>query len=224
MLPERLTWIDETNRGQYYFLDPEDRCLFFSDFFSKRGWSAGYTNQLIKNYKRTPGEIAASGKAAALQYYKNKAIADVAAALRKVLSRAAVESRTFVPIPSSKVMHDPDHCDRLERTLDAAFSGYAADIRPMLRQTTSTQADHLSGGGRQRYQELLDITELDPVLATTPPRPEIVLFDDVLTSGKHFKVAKTRLHEHYPGHPIIGLFIARSVHASPFEHFDAEDF
>lgn len=224
MLPDRLTWIDETNRGQYHFLDPGDRCLFFSDFFGGQGWSAGYTNQLIKNYKRTPSEIAASPKPGAFHYYKDRAIAQVAAALRRVLSQAAVEASTFVPVPSSKVVGDPDCCDRLQRTLREAFLGYAADIRPMLRQTRSTQADHLSGGGRRRYQELLDITELDPVFLTTPPRAEIVLFDDVLTSGKHFKVAKTRVLQWRPGHPVLGLFIARSVHAHPFGHFDAEDF
>jgi hypothetical protein len=40
---------------------------------------AGDTNQLIKNYKRSADEIAASAKASQLQYYKNKAVGSAAA-------------------------------------------------------------------------------------------------------------------------------------------------
>ena len=213
MLPERLTWVDETNRDQHHFLEVADRCLFFGDFFGGRDWSAGHTNQLIRNYKRTPQEIAASIRARQLQYYKDQAVGEVAAALRKAFSAAAVEARTFVPIPTSKVRGDPDYCDRLERTLRLAFQGYNADLRPILRQTVSTEADHRSGRDRKSYQELLDITAVDAALSDPEPRAEIVLFDDVLTSGKHFRVAKTRILEVWPGRPILGMFIARCVHA-----------
>lgn len=220
MLPERLTWIDETNRDQYHFLEGVDRCLFFGDFFAGRGWSGGFTNQLIKNYKRTPGEIAASAKAKELLYYKNGAVTEVAAALRRVFSPVSVAERTFVPIPPSKAPGDPEYCDRLERTLAEAFRGYGADVRPLLRQTRSTGADHRSGGNRLGYEELLALTEVDRQQLDRPLRREVVLFDDVLTSGKHFKVAKTRLLELFPGMPILGIFVARCIHADPFAAFD----
>jgi hypothetical protein len=223
LLPDRLTWIDETSRGEHHFLEVGDRCLFFGDFFGHKGWSAGYTNQLIKNYKRTPSEIAASSKSKQLQYYKDQAIAQIAAALRKVVNQASVECRTFVPIPSSKIPGHPDYCDRLERTLRQAFYGYALDIRPLLRQTASTEADHRSGGARSTYDELLDITEVVPAQLAQPLRAEVVLFDDVLTSGKHYKVAKTRLHEVRPTQAILGVFVARCIHANPFDEFEDLD-
>lgn len=43
--------------------------------------------------------------------------------------------------------------------------------------------------------------------------------DDVLTSGKHFKVARTRIQKIFPGKPILGIFVARCIHANPFGQF-----
>jgi hypothetical protein len=212
LLPERLTWVDETNRDQHYYLDAADRCLFLGDFLGGRDWSAGYTNQLIRNYKRTPQEIAGSTSAKRLQFYKDQAVNEVATALRNAFSEAAVEARTFVPIPTSKVRGDPGYCDRLERTLRLAFQGYDADLRLLLRQSVNTEPDHRSGRDRCSYQKLLDITSVDVALSGAAPRSEVVLFDDILTSGKHFKVAQTRVLEVWPDRPILGLFIARCIH------------
>jgi orotate phosphoribosyltransferase len=45
------------------------------------------------------------------------------------------------------------------------------------------------------------------------PAPEkIVVFDDVLTGGSHFKAMKIVLRQRYPEVDIIGLFLARSIH------------
>lgn len=71
------------------------------------------------------------------------------------------------------------------------------------------------------YEDLLTITELDKSQLSSPLRAEIVLFDDVLTSGKHYKVAKTRIRELFPDDPLLGVFVARSIHPSPFEDLDA---
>ncbi|MGH8226316.1 MAG: hypothetical protein ACREU3_00205 [Steroidobacteraceae bacterium] len=212
MLPDRLTKIDETTRDQHHFLDPDDHCYFFGDFHSRQGFRFGETNQLIANYKRRPMAIRASPKARELHYYKEQAIRDVAAALRTAISGRTLAETTFVPIATSRVRTHPDYCDRLERTLRAAF-GDALDLRCLLRQTVSTEADHLRDL-RSSYDALLEITELDRAQLTTPVRDRIILFDDVLTSGKHYKVAKTRLLEALPGHAIVAIFIARAIHPS----------
>ena len=161
MLPDRLTRIDETSRDQHHFLTADDRCFFFGDFYAGKGYSGGSTNQLITNFKRTPSEINASPKARQFLHYKNAAIGEVAAALRKVFAPAHVEPRTFVPLPSSKASDHPDYCDRLLRSLTSAFSGYNADIRPLLRQIQSVDADHRSGRNRIGFDDLLSITEID---------------------------------------------------------------
>jgi predicted amidophosphoribosyltransferase len=42
-------------------------------------------------------------------------------------------------------------------------------------------------------------------------RERIALFDDVLTSGKHYKCCERRLHEALPATPIHGVFLLRRV-------------
>jgi predicted amidophosphoribosyltransferase len=42
------------------------------------------------------------------------------------------------------------------------------------------------------------------------PAPQVIgLFDDVLTTGAHYRAASNVLHGAFPGVRIIGLFIAR---------------
>jgi len=98
------------------------------------------------------------------------------------------------------------------RTLAKAFGGYDADVRPMLRQSTSTEADH-HAGSRLTSDALHALIELDEsALRARPPRQTIVLFDDVLTTGKHFKCCARRLREVVPATvPIVGVFIARRI-------------
>lgn len=222
MLPDRLTGIDETSRSSHYYLAEDDRCLYFGEFHVGKGWSGGPTNQLIHNYKRTPREIAESANGSKYQYYKDQAIREIAAGLRHQFRREDVEENyTFVPIPTSKSSSDPEYCDRLERTLREAFSSYGgADIRQLLKVAHSTGADHRSMGDRIRYDDLLAITEIDPLHLRQPVRPTIVLFDDVLTSGKHYRVAKTRILEALPNQQLIAVFVARALHRNPFDEFE----
>jgi hypothetical protein len=212
-LPGRLSVIDAGVRGEYSFLTGEDRCLFFGEFRAGTGWSGGSTNDLIADFKRTRSQLASLALGQRLRRHRERAIAAISTNLRRQFSRDEIEARcTFVPIPTSKRSEDPDYCDRLERTLRCAFDGDGADIRLLLRQTVSTLADHHSGAERIDYERLLQITTLDPRYLVTPLRPVVVLFDDVLTTGKHYKVAKTRIRETFPKQQIVGIFVARCVH------------
>lgn len=215
-LPERLTWIDDANRSDHSFLRKEDRCAFFGELQASTGWGGGATNQLIANFKRSPAQIGHESGGERLRRHRERAINEVATGLRNQFTREEVELRcTFVPIPTSKLPDHPEYCDRLERSLRLAFAGYRADIRPLLRLTANTRADHLSADERLRYQHLLAMTMVDPRQLGGEPRPVVVLFDDVLTSGKHYKVAKTRIREVFPDHGILGIFVARRALGSP---------
>jgi len=39
----------------------------------------------------------------------------------------------------------------------------------------------------------------------------IAVVDDVLNSGKHFKVAQDLVSQRFPGVPVIGIFLARCI-------------
>jgi hypoxanthine-guanine phosphoribosyltransferase len=76
-----------------------------------------------------------------------------------------------------------------------------------LRLKHSTPADHESAE-RLSFDELLGITELEESFDSAP-RQLIVIVDDVLNSGKHFKVAQSLIQDRYPRAEIRGVFLAR---------------
>jgi predicted amidophosphoribosyltransferase len=153
--------------------------------------------------------------------YKEHAIETVATGLRKAMTQENAERMTWVPMPPSKVLGHPDHDDRLTRIMAKAFNDYDADIRPLLRQTSSTEADH-NAASRLTPDALYALTEVDrSVLNACPVRQVIVLFDDVLTTRKHFKCCERRLRETVATDvPIIGVFIARRILPDTAAEFD----
>jgi hypothetical protein len=215
--PDRVTWIDETNRDVHYFLKEGDRCLFFGEYFAEKGWEGGETNQLIHNLKIEPTVAIKNPHRGA---HKERAIRTVAAGVRKVIERSSAEQNTWVPIPSSKIKGHPDCDDRMLRALKLAFAGYDVDIRTLLHQTESTEADHIRNE-RLSPEELLALLQIDQEsLASKPLKLQIVLFDDVLTTGKHFKCCESKLREFIPTETrIMGLFVARRLLPNPFDGF-----
>jgi hypothetical protein len=219
-LPKRLTGIDETNRDQHAFLQDGDRCLFFGEYFAGKGYQGGGTNQLMFNFKTLPS-IARENLAR--RNYKESAIATVATGLRDVLGRDQIERLTFVPVPPSKTPGHADYDDRLIRALTMACAGYNSDVRLLLHRLSSTESDHKTGD-RLTPEALHSLLELDfTAIAARPLREAIVLFDDVITTGKSFKCCERRLREAIPAAvPIIGLFVARRILRNSFDNF--EDF
>jgi len=104
----------------------------------------------------------------------------------------------------------------LVRVLQRAFAGSTVDIRPLLTQSCSTTADHETSE-RQRFEELLAVTRVDEAIVGAGVRPQIMVFDDVLNSRKHFKVAQQLLLQRFPGTSIIGVFLARCLPDPPLE-------
>jgi predicted amidophosphoribosyltransferase len=207
--PDRLKWIDEASRPEHWALGRDDHCLFFGEYFPGGGWRAGATNDLVLDFKRTPASIRASPHPAALRYFKRRAIESVADALRRGFGRAAVESLlTFVPVPTSMPRGDADYCDRLTVALRRAFAGWDADVRPLLRVRAAVAPDHVRGRRLSR-RELMRIMEVDGPQLDRPLRPVVVLFDDVLTSGKHLSVAKACIEARVPEQTVIAVCVAR---------------
>ncbi len=219
MLPDRLTRIDETNRADHPFLDETDHCFFFGEYFARQGYQGGGTNQLIFNFKCKPSIVAAKPDRGR---WKEIAVQEIAAGLCRVIGQQNAERWTWVPIPPSKAVSHIDYDDRLMRTLAVAFRDYDADVRMLLRQSESTKADHESSD-RLTPEALYKVLELDrAVMSERPLRRSIVLFDDLLTTGKHFKCCERRLREEIPASvPIIGIFVARRILPDPA--VDSED-
>lgn len=218
MLPDRLTLIDDTNRGDHPYLESGDRCFYFGEYFAGKSYKGGPTNQLVFNLKCKPTIAAANtGRA----HYKDQAIQTVGMGMRRVISRPNAERYTWVPIPPSKAIGDPDYDDRMLRALRFAFEGYNADIRPLVRQSASTTADHEQEQRltRDALRALLAVDMAN--LQAAPLRDGIILVDDVLNSGKHFKESEYQLRRAIPADvAIAGIFVARCIHQNPLDDFE----
>jgi hypothetical protein len=206
-IPQKLLRIDESTVGQHFSLRDGDPCYYIWEYTAGKGYDFSPTNQLISNLKIKPSWIEKSPKR---DYYKQRAIEHAAAGLLHFLPRAYVEQRaTFVPVPGSKAVGDPDYDPRMLRVLQRAFQDWSADVRPMLELTHSIPADHETAD-RISYDELLEISRLnDP--SGKPLRPIVIVVDDVLNSGKHFKVAQTLISAQAPTAEIRGLFVTRCI-------------
>jgi hypothetical protein len=208
VVPAALTRLDEASRADHIYLCASDRCAFLAQYCSGSGGDSGNgsCHQLIRNFKCEPARARSDPRRGR---YKQRAIATLSSWLRHAVPRRVAESCTWVPIPPSQQAEDPDFDDRLVHTLQLAFEGYDVDVRRLLYQTRSTPRDH-TGRARLSEQALFDILRVDKdQLMLQAIRARVVLFDDVLTSGKHFKCCERRLREILPDAPLAGLFLMR---------------
>jgi hypothetical protein len=214
LIPQRLLQIDETTVGEHFSLAASDFCYYVWEYTAGRRYDFSQTNQLIGNLKIKPTQIGGNPRR---ERHKQQAISHSATALRNLIQRTWVEQHgTFVPMPTSKIPGHRDYDDRIHRLLRTAFAGFDADIRPILEQTASTAADHESSE-RLAHAALRELTRINQACAVAPPRSSIAVVDDVLNSGKHFKVAQELLSQRFPGVPVIGIFVARCVRSTDSE-------
>lgn len=139
--------------------------------------------------------------------YKHAAISAAAKAFLAVLNKEAMDQYTFVPIPPSKARNDPGYDDRMTQILRQIRPSQRLDVRELIIQETSTVASHVSAV-RQSPDQIEALYRLDQELVPPNPRAFVVV-DDMLTTGAHFKAAKSVLAQRFPGKAIFGLFVAR---------------
>lgn len=203
-----LRWLEPAAYADHLLLEHSDRCGFLAEYRPGRDAAACALSHLMWHFKCRPSVALADPRLACL---KQRALEQLALWLRRATPREWVESWTWVPIPPSRRLGDPDFDDRLTQTLAHAFAGYALDQRRLLQQTVTTAADHRS---HRRLSEdaLYRLLQLDlEALKHAPLREGMVLFDDVLTSGKHFRCCVRRVREHLPDIPVRGVFLMRRL-------------
>jgi hypothetical protein len=201
-----LKRIESKDRQQHAFIEPSDECWVIAEY--RPGSSSDEVNRLILNWKCSPAITRLNPRS---RRAKEAAIRTVASILRGCCDRPWAEDATWCPIPSSSAIDSASYDDRLWRTVRRAFEGYDLDIRMLLRQIVSTRADH-TAIRRLSIDRLYNLLSIDvDALKERPLRRRIILFDDLLTSGKHFKCCQRRLHEAAQEVPVCGLFFAHRI-------------
>ena len=205
--------IDDSNRGDHYYLTPEHECFFFYEFTA--GKLAGHSpgNHLIRNLKKL-----VSRKHLPDYKYKNQAILDSIQLLNGAfITGASLLANAIVcPIPPSKALNDPEYDDRMTQIAIGACQGTNGICHELVKQTQSYgSAHHQQDGGRPKPHDLEAIYKVGNILA----KPIVILVDDVLTTGSHFVAARNVILKAYPDTRVIGFFIARRALPDPADEF-----
>lgn len=93
---------------------------------------------------------------------------------------------TLIPIPPSKCKTDELYDDRMMKALKIATKDLeGVYVRDMIELTTNRQSSHSTAQPRMNPNELLEVLHLNdnPRIETT----DIILVDDVITTGSQFK-------------------------------------
>ncbi len=184
-----------TNLTDHSALSPDDKCYFLFEYDEG--------SALINNLKK---KIDRKNKPE--WPYKEWTIQQIAAELATALPDIIdFPTTTFLPIPPSKTRDNPLYDDRLLQVLRLACPA-DADIRESITCREDHAAAHESEYDRPTVHELLNNYIWIPT--AQPLRPNIVLFDDVITSGTHFTACKRFLLQHHPAAHTTGIFIARA--------------
>lgn len=206
----RLTQIDDLTRGDHYYLEAADECYCLGEYTARGGFACSATNQLVLNLKKSPDR-----RNRPEWHYKSLAIEQVAREFRDSIdSNWLAGGGTFVPVPPSKAKDDPLYDDRMLQVLRAMMNGVNGDIRELVLQKKSIAAAHESDD-RPTQAQLANNYKIVKRLRRPAPHA-IVIVDDVLTTGAHFKAMQMVLAEHFPAARIIGLFVARRLPQSDF--------
>jgi len=214
----RLLAIDDSNRGDHYYLTPDDSCFFLHEFTARKGYGHSPANQFIFNFKKSPLK-----QNEGHYHYKRQAIEQAIRTYRQLFDQAPniYREATFTPIPSSRLPGDPAYDDRMWQVVQGVCAGKGADARELIVQTQAYEAAHLQGpeGSRIKPDELRAIYRLNP----PPPKSTVVVFDDVLSAGSHFRAVKSTILAAYPGTTVYGMFLARRVLPDTSDDFDVLD-
>ncbi|MCY3878925.1 MAG: hypothetical protein OXF74_07075 [Rhodobacteraceae bacterium] len=208
--PERFTKIDDLTRSDHYYLNADDVCLFLGEYTAQMGFAHSATNQLIINFKK-PMDCRGRPE----WRYKKQNIVKAAQALYRAFGKADLQAYTFVPVPPSKARTDPMYDNRLTVMLKMVSEfvhqhrGGHLDVREMVIQTQSTGAVHDSDI-RPEPEELADLYEIQHKMLADA-KDNIVICDDVLTTGCHFGAMEMVILEALPEANIRGMFLARRV-------------
>lgn len=196
----RFRLIDEHTRQDHYFLEPDDQVMYLFEYTIRAGFNHSATNDLIQNLKKPMDR-----KGRPEWPHKARAVRN---AIRNVeLAGPFTLPTTVVPMPPSKSSSDPLFDPRISQI--AAGVSYFQDVRPLIVQDESTTATH-EGGARHNPQEWAGLRRIDESVANPVPE-RIAVLDDIITTGAQFKGAKLMLQARYPGVPVFGLFLARSI-------------
>jgi hypothetical protein len=211
----RLLKIDELVRDMHAHLREGDECYYFKEFTSEQGPKYSPGNSFVYNFKKSLDK-----KGQPDWQYKALAIRQLGELYCESFPHVLnIEECIIIPIPPSKIKSHPLYDDRLIQTLKIFANKFPeADIREILSFRDNLRASH-EGPPRPSPDEIFQNLVIDESLCQQK-KAKIVLVDDVITAGAHFKACKAKILEYFPDAEVMGIFIARRILPPPSADFD----
>jgi len=196
--------IDQISLTTIRHLRADDVCIYAKDYISGAGFQGGVVNSDILNFKKT--------KDVSGQHYRTQAIHKFALEASELFDCDKGKKYTVTAIPSSKAKTDPLYDDRFEDFFSQLknFCPCIDIVWPVSLRETIKSAHH---GGTREPNEIRKNYVYEGFLEEAPEF--IIVFDDVLTSGAHFRACKDfLLASGYTG-KIYGVFWAKAHVGGP---------
>jgi hypothetical protein len=198
-----LLQIDELVFDQHPYLEPSDLCFYLKEYTAYAGFSHSYANDLIFNFKKS------MDKRGTLEWkWKAWAIGQITQLL--VESHPEVTDLShiiFVPIPPSKVKTDDLYDDRIVQVTAAFCTARNGDFREILSIKENIEPSH-EAIQRPKPSEIEANLILDMDMCVVQ-KEFIILVDDMITTGAHFKACQNKLKAVFQNAMIKGMFITR---------------
>jgi len=177
------------------FIGTDDLCYYFLEKEAE-GFDHSKANNLVYNFKKPVDR-----KGRHDWKYKVRAIHLFT---KMLCSIKYPKNTTIIPAPTSKPRHHAQWDSRIDDAVDGIRRcNHAVAVEKALDTKMPHTPAH--SGGSRNIAEIQNNTSYIPLQS----RPEwIILVDDVLTTGAHFRAWKEILVRHNPGSKVIGLFLA----------------
>lgn len=202
----KLQKIDELCLNQYPRLKKADECYFFGEYHSKQGYQHSDFNQIMFNFKK-PMEKRNDHD----WQYKEIAIHQMTDMIYQCPQWPTLNKYLWIPIPPSKTEGHPDHDNRMIRILENLKNKDCKfNYSNCISQKTDRDPVHLSEKKRPTSEEHFDNFIFNQKIIIQAS--DIIIFDDLITTGSSFAAMKQILLNKFPETSIIGLFLGRSVH------------
>lgn len=183
----------EIHPRPYIALD--DSCSYFLEKESE-GYSKSDANNIIYNFKKPINR-----KGMDDWKYKEKAICQ----LSDMLNHIKFPKCILIPAPTSNPRNTANWDDRLDQCVDSITQQDVVVVKALDVATSQTPA-HL--GGSRNIESIKKATSLSD-LAEYADYDTVVILDDVLTTGAHFKAWKEMILDDNPNiKKVYGVFFA----------------
>jgi hypothetical protein len=189
----------DVSQENIYHIGDDDEIYYAREYISGRNYQASVANHLISNFKKP-----VSRRGRPEWRHKIKAIRQFAEELSLLLDPKGIYFLTS--IPSSKCKTDPEYDPRVEDTLSELGTIRTIVIEEPIATRETIVPAHL-GGTRDRdtlYNNMQWVGFENTI-------DQIVLVDDVITTGSHFAACKKIILEHEEDVKIIGIFWAKTI-------------